>query len=107
MARTSHADLAAFLTNDVEWIEWADGVPASGARKHGQPAFIQNFGDDELRATPTRITEENNVVVVEGTIHVRKKDGTLFTVQSCNIFELVNGKIKRLSSFGALVKNPE
>ncbi len=107
MARTKHAELAPLLADDVEWVEWGDGVPPSGVRTQGKAAFIQNFGDDELRAQITRMTEENNVVVAEGTTRVRRKDGRLLTVRFCDIFELEKGKVKRLSSFGALVKDTE
>jgi ketosteroid isomerase-like protein len=105
MTSKDRAKAAEFLADDVEWIEWADGVPAAGARTQGKAAFVQNYGDDELRTEIVRMTEENNVVVVEGTAHVHKKDGQKFRVQFCNIFELVGGKIKRKSSFGALVKD--
>lgn len=102
---TDRSKVAPLLSDDVEWVEWADGVPASGVRTRGKAAFIQNFGDDELRTQITRMTEENNVVVAEGTVRVHKKEGTIVTVQFCDIFELENGKVKRLSSFGAMVKD--
>ena len=51
------------------------------------------------------MTEEGNVVVVEGTAHVHKKDGTHLSVRFCDIFEFENGKVKRLNSFGALIKD--
>lgn len=107
VATKNHAELAPLLADEVEWVEWADGVPASGVRHQGRTAFIQNFGEEDLRSDVTRMTEENNVVVVESTVHVTKKDGGHLTVQSCNIFELEDGKIKRLSSYGALVKDSD
>lgn len=106
MARTATAEIAHLLADDVEWVEWGDGVPATGARTTGKAAFLANFGEDELRTDLTRMTEEGNVVVAEGTCHVRKKDGSRLAVRFCNIFEMESGKIKRLSSFGALLKGP-
>lgn len=97
---------AEFLTDDFEWIEWGDGVPPGGVRTRGKDAFVRSFGDDELRDDIGRIIEEGNVVVVEGIAHVTKKDGRKFDVQFCNLFELDNGKIKRKSSYGALIKEP-
>jgi len=105
MTTVDRSKAAESLADDVEWIEWGDGVPATGVRTQGKAAFIQNFGDDELRTQITRMTEENNVVVVEGTVHVHKKEGRDLTLQYCNIFELENGKVKRLNSFGALIKD--
>jgi uncharacterized protein len=105
LAATDRSKAAEFLAEDVEWIEWADGVPASGVRTRGKAAFVQNYGDDELRTEITRMTEEDNVVIVEGIARVHKKDGRNFAVRFCNIFELENGKIQRKSSFGALLKD--
>jgi len=92
------------MTDDVEWVEWVDGVSPTGAVSKGKAAVIGNPGDDELHNEITRMTEEGNVVVVEGVCHVTKKDGSSLNVRFCNIFELKNGKVRRLDSFGALLK---
>ena len=99
--------LASLLADDVEWVEWADGVPPSGAVTRGKEAFTRNYGDDELTGHITRMIEEGNVVVAEGTVRVKKKDGRTFHVQYCNIYELKDGKVKRKSSYGALLKESE
>lgn len=104
---THHSKLGPLLADDVEWVEWADGVPATGAVKRGKAAYLGNYGDDELRGEITRIIEEGNVVVVEGTVHVHRKDGKNLTVQYCDIYELEHGKVKRKSTYGALLKEPE
>lgn len=93
------------LTDDVEWVEWVDGVPEKGSVNKGKAAVIGNPGDDELRNEITRLTEEGNVVVAEGVCHVTKKDGTSLRVRFCNIFELEAGQVKRQDSFGALLKD--
>ena len=105
LATTDKSKLGALLADDVEWVEWVDGVPASGAVTRGKKAYIKNYGDDELRGEVHRLTEENNVVVAEGTTHVTKKDGHSLSVRYVDIFELENGKIRRKSSFGALTKD--
>jgi len=94
------------LADDVELVEWADGVPAAGVQTHGKAAFLQNRGTRDYETRITRMTEENNVVVVEGTARGAKKEGGFWTVQFCDFFELENGKVKRLTSFGASVKDP-
>jgi uncharacterized protein len=104
LATTDKSKLGALLADDVEWVEWGNGVPASGAITRGKEAHIKNLGDDELRDEIHRLTEENNVVVAEGTAHVTKKDGSHLSVRYVDIFEVENGKIKRKSSFGALLK---
>jgi uncharacterized protein len=106
LATTDRSRIAPLLADDVEWIEWGDGVPATGVITRGKEAYLKNYGDDELRGEIHRLTEEGNVVVAEGTAHVTKKDGSSLSVRFVDIFEFENGKIKRKSSFGALIKNP-
>lgn len=100
------AKAAEVLTDDFEWVEWADGVPHGGVRTKGRAAFAESFGDDDLQDEIQRVVEEGNVVVVEGVAHVTKKNGTKLDVQFCNLFDLENGKIKRKSSYAALIKDP-
>lgn len=98
--------LGAQLADDVEWVEWVDRVPTSGAITRGKEALIKNYGDDVLRDELHRRTEEGNPVVAEGTAHVTKKDGSSLSVRYVDIFEIEDGKIKRKQSFGALLKQP-
>ncbi|HYK93837.1 MAG TPA: nuclear transport factor 2 family protein [Thermoplasmata archaeon] len=106
LSRRATSELSRLVADDVEWVEWADGVPASGVRTRGKAAFIRNFGDDELRTQIARMTEEGDVVVAEGVTRVLKKDGRVFTVQFCDIFDLEDGKVKRLTTYAALLKDP-
>jgi uncharacterized protein len=104
LAATDKSTLGALLADDVEWVERVDGVPASGSVTRGKEAHMRNFGDDELRGEIHQLTEENNVVVAEGTAHVTKKDGGSLSVRYVDIFEVEHGRIKRKQSFGALIK---
>lgn len=105
LATQDKSKLAPLLADDVVWVEWGNGVPPSGVVTRGKEAYIQNYGDDNLRSEIHRLTEESGVVVAEGTAHVTKKDGGALAVRFCDIFELENGRIKRKSSFGALLKD--
>ena len=49
--------------------------------------------------------EEDNVMVARGKVRVNGKEGNSLTVQFCNIFELENGKVKRMNSYGALLND--
>jgi ketosteroid isomerase-like protein len=89
----------------VEWIEWGDGVPASGVRTQGRAAVVQNLGDEEIPTEITRMTEEDNVVVAEGIVRMPKKAGGILIIRFCDIFELENGKVKRLNSYAVKVKD--
>jgi len=106
LTTTDKSKLGPLLADDVEWVEWGDGVPPSGVVTRGKQAHIQNYGDDALRGEVHRLTEEDNVVVAEGTAHVTKRDGSSLSVRYVNIFEVENGQIKRKSSFGALIEDP-
>jgi ketosteroid isomerase-like protein len=105
IAATTRAEAAASLADDVEWIEWADGVRAEGVRTRGKEAFVRNYGEDVLRSDVIRVIEEGNVVVVEGVAHVTKPDGRKFDVRYCNLFEVEGDKIVRKTSYGALLKD--
>jgi uncharacterized protein len=104
LASTDRSKVEPLLADDVEWIEWGNGVPATGVRTRGKSAFIQNFGNDELQCQIARIVEQDNTVVAEGTVRVPTKDGGVLMFRFCDIFELENSKIKRLSSFAAQLK---
>ena len=98
-------EYAGCLADDVELVEWADGVPPKGIQTHGKTAFVENRGTRDYGTEIARMTEENNVVVVEGTARGAKKDGGSWQVEFCDIFELENGKVNRLRAFGASVKD--
>ncbi len=99
-------EYARLLADDVELIDWDPGVPASGAVTRGRAAYVQNRGNREFQSQIVRLTEEGNVVVVEGFARGSKKGGGPWTVRFCDIYELENGKIKRVSTHGVDVKEP-
>lgn len=94
--------LGDLLTDDAEWIEWGDGVPSTGVRSQGKVAYLANFEGRKLAARVTRLTEEGDRVVAEGTVQVPKKEGGEFTVRFIDIFELDHGKVRRLTSMSAV-----
>lgn len=105
-ATPDRSKVGELLTDAVEWVEWADGVPATGVRQRGKMAYLANSGDDEHHTNISRWVEEGNTVVAEGTTRVTKRDGRVFHVQFVDIFELESGKIMRKTSYGALLKDP-
>jgi uncharacterized protein len=100
-------DYARLLADDVELIEWGEGGPATGIRTQGKAAYVENRGGGNYETRITRLTEENNVVVAEGVSWGTKPQGGSWRVQFCDIFELENGKVKRLSAFGASVRDSD
>lgn len=94
------------LADDVERVEWAHGFPDSGVPVRGKAALIENLdrpAEIAMRIEITRMTEENDVVVVESIVHLSKEHAAFLKIQACSIYELENGKIRRMNSFTAEV----
>ncbi len=88
--KVDHAQILDCLTEDVEWV-------MLGSSHHvGKEAFgkeIQNPGGSDIPViTITRMTEENDIVIAEGTVLTHKKSPMVF----CDVFEMQNGKIRKL-----------
>lgn len=94
--------VAGCLADDVERVEWADGFPTSGVPVRGKAAVVKDLeAPREFQIQATRLTEENDVVVAECVVRVPLEGGGQFVGQCCAVYELENGKIRRMSSFVA------
>lgn len=101
--RFDHAAILACLTDDVEWV-----MP--GAFHHtGKAAFESEFENDCFTGSPaitvTRLTEEGGVVVAEGRVLSQRKDGGTLYAVFCDVFEMRDGKIRKLTSY--LMETPD
>ena len=47
----------------------------------------------------TRVTEENEVVVAEGFVRAERKGGEFLDLAFCDVFEMQDGRIRRLTSY--------
>ena len=54
--------------------------------------------------TVTRMVEEDDVVVAEGTVKHQKKDGSLLNAVFCDVFAIRDARIMRLTSYLAELK---
>ncbi len=94
MANTT--DVLLCLTDDVEWV-----VPGVSHMK-GKAEFAKQIGSDGVTRctiTITRMTEENNVVIAEGSVQIAKTDGDLHNTVFCDVFVLQDAKIKHLTAY--------
>jgi ketosteroid isomerase-like protein len=95
--KTDHAAILSCLTDDVEWF-----IPGAFQIK-GKPAFDKEIENEAFVGSPTikvtRMVEEQNVVVAEGSVRSARKDGGTLNAVFCDVFELENAKIKRLTSY--------
>jgi ketosteroid isomerase-like protein len=95
--RLDHAAVLAVLTDDVEWV-----VPGAYAVR-GKAAFDAHIEGDDLAGRPgivvTRLTEQDDVVVAEGRVSPRRKDGSTLHLAFCDVFEMRGGRVRRLTSY--------
>jgi uncharacterized protein len=100
--RSDHALILSCLTDDVEWE-----IPGA-FHLRGKEAFDQEIENEAFVGSPaitiTRMTEENDVVVAEGSVRTQRRDGTPLSLRYCDVFVMEAGKIKQLVSYLMEVK---
>lgn len=96
-ARTDHAEILSCLTESVVWE-----IPGA-FHVTGKDAFDKQIENDAFVGSPTievtRMTEEQNVVVAEGTVRCARKDGGFLNAFFCDVFVMQDAKIKHLTSY--------
>lgn len=94
---SDHARVLACLTDDLEWL-----IPCAFHLK-GKEAFDGEIENPAFVGRPlitvTRMTEEDDVVVAEGTVRTRKKEGEVVDLAFCDVFEMRGGLVRRLISY--------
>ena len=50
------------------------------------------------------MTEENDVVIAEGSVRAQRRDGAILLLAMCDVFEMRGHKIRRLTSYLMEVK---
>ena len=101
-SKSDHEQILSCLTEDVEW-------EMPGAFHHvGKRAFDKEIENDAFVGSPTitttRMVEEDDVVVAEGQVRAKRKDGSVLNAVFCDVFAMTNGRIKRLTTYLAEVK---
>ena len=95
--RTDRSLILSCLTDDVEW-----DVPGA-FHVRGKDEFNRHIVSDAFVGSPeitvTRLTEDDNVVVAEGSVRTQQKDGPLLHLAFCDVFEMQGGRIRRLTSY--------
>lgn len=99
---SDHEKILSCLTDNVIW-------EMPGIFHHeGKKAFDSEIENPNFEGKPivilTRLTEENNVVVAEGTVQGKRKGGEIFSAVFCDVFEMENAKIKRLIGYIAILQ---
>ena len=95
--RSDHPHILSCLTDDVEW-----SIPGA-FNIRGKEEFDRHIEGEGFVGSPeitvTRLTEEGDVVVAEGSVRTQRKDGDFLNLAMCDVFELKDGKIRRLISY--------
>lgn len=95
--RTDHAQILSCLTDDVEWV-----IPGA-FHARGKEEFDREIENPDFTGRPditvTRLVEEGDVVVAEGSVRARRKSGTIMNLVFCDVFEMRGGGIRRLISY--------
>jgi uncharacterized protein len=100
-----HAQILACLTDDVEWL-----MPGM-FHLTGKPAFDREIENEAFVGKPvvtiTRLVEENDVVVAEGTVRAAWRKGGVLNAVYCDVFEMENARIRRLISYLVALPDPQ
>jgi ketosteroid isomerase-like protein len=95
--KTNRPQILSCLTDDVEWV-----IPGA-FHVRGKDDFAKHIVDEGFVGHPlitvSRLTEEDNVVVAEGSVRAPKRDGSLLNLAFCDVFDMRDGKIRRLVSY--------
>jgi ketosteroid isomerase-like protein len=95
--KSNHEQILSCLAEDVEW-----DIP-SAFHVVGKDAFDREIENDAFVGSPTitvtRMIEENDVVIAEGTVRSKRRDGGLLNAVFCDVFVMENAKIARLTSY--------
>ena len=92
-----HAQVVSCLTDDVEWE-----VPGA-FHIAGKTAFDKEIENPAFTGRPTittsRMIEEDDVVVTEGTVRTQRVSGEVLNLRFCDVFVMRDGKIRQLTSY--------
>ena len=69
----------------------------------GREAFDRESENEAFEGSPgitvTRLIEENDIVVAEGTVEARKRGGEPLNLRFCDVFTMQAGKVRHLVSY--------
>jgi len=95
--KSDYKQILSCLTDDVEWI--LPGVFHLRGKDEFDKEIENPAFEGKLIIVTTRIVEENNIVIAEGTVRAKKKDAEYIKLVFCDVFEMKDGLIKKLTSY--------
>ena len=95
--KSDHAEVLACLTDDVEWV-----LPGA-FHLQGKEAFDREIENEAFIGRPvidvTRLLEEDEVVVAEGSVRCARRDGGVLNAVFCDVFVMREARISHLTSY--------
>jgi len=95
--KTDRSKILSCLTDDVEWV-----IPGAFSVR-GKDDFASHIVDEGFVGHPlitvSRLIEEEDVVVAEGSVRAPRVGGTFLDLVFCDVFDMRDGKIRRLVSY--------
>jgi ketosteroid isomerase-like protein len=103
-SKTDKPVILSLLTDDVIW-------EMPGFYRHeGIVAFEKEIHPPHADGSPdirlTRLIEEADIVVAEGTVKAKMKGGQLIDAVFCDVFHFRDGKISQLTSYVMFLNQP-
>ena len=95
--RGDREQILSCLTDDVEW-QLPGVFLAKGKREFGGHIVDDGF-EGKPDITVTRMVDAGDVVFAEGSVRAGRTDGTILNLVFCDVFEMQDGKIRRLISY--------
>lgn len=94
---SDHGLILSCLTDDVVW-----DMPGA-FHLEGKQAFDREIENGAFVGRPkiwiSRVIEEHDVVVAEGSVEAMRKGGSLMKAAFCDVFEMRDARIRRLTSY--------
>jgi len=95
--QTDRTTILDCLTDDVTW-RIPGFFESTGMAEFATHIVAEGFaGKPDISVS--RLTEEDNVVVAEGTVRAQRTDGAVLDLAFCDVFEMRGGKIAGLTSY--------
>jgi uncharacterized protein len=94
---TDHAKILSCLTENVIWE--MPGFFYHQSKEAFDKEIENPNADGHPDITVTRLVEEGNIVVAEGTVKAKMKDGSKLDAIFCDVFHFTNGKISKLTTY--------
>jgi ketosteroid isomerase-like protein len=98
-----HAQILSCLTDDIEWL--MPGHLSCGGK--ARPLTEQSKTTSRPADPSSRSRDWSKrirVVIAEGTVRVVRREGGFLNALFCDVFEMMEGKIKRLTTYQVHIK---